>query len=335
MRLYKKRYCWMLFLLVFVTEIVSAQAFPFRAVRKGTPLPAVSVEDLTGKPVALNSLKTGVAVILFFGADSRIKKKHAVRALKEVPPALKDVGDKVTFMAIDVLGDSPDVIKEIAEQADFDGPLYVDANKEAYKAFGIFVMPSVLIAKDGKVEAGYGYTHNLADMVKGEVEILLGLKTREAVEAALHPKTAEKSAGEKEALRYCNLGESMLKKRMIPQAEDAFKKALASKGNYVPALLGLTRIALEKGDIAQAETYVKKAETVSPNDLATVLVAARVLAAQKKVDEALSKVLPLALTHPRSQEVNEVLGRLYEQKGDLAKALKYYKKALSLCRRGE
>jgi len=334
MRLRKKRYGWMLFLLIFAAEVVSAQAFPFRAVRKGDPLPSVAVEELSGKAVALDSFKKGVVVVLFFGADSAIKKKHSVKALREIPRALSDVADKIQFLAVDVLGEAPEVVKEVAGQAGFDGPLYVDADKKAYKAFGVFVMPSVLVAKDGKVEAGFGYTHNFAELVKGEVEVLLGLKTREAVEAALHPKTEEKSTGEKEAMRYCNLGESMLKKGMIPQAEDAFKKALASDGAYVPALLGMARIALAKGDVAQAETYVKKAEAVSPNDLGTVLVGARVLAARKKVDEAIAKVLPLALTHPRSGEVNEVLGRLYEQKGDLNKALKYYKKALDLCRKG-
>ncbi len=332
---FRKRCCWLFFLLVFAAEVVSAQAFPFRAVKKGDPLPPVSVADLSGKLVSLASLGKGVTVFLFWGADSEMKKRHAVRTLREIPAALESLKNRVTFAAVDVLGDAPTAIQAVVDKAGYGGPLYVDRDRKVYEALGIFVMPAALVAKDGKVAAGYGYTHNLADLVKGEIEVLLGLKTREAVETALHPKNLGKSAGEKEALRYANLGESMLKKGMVPEAEKAFEKALSSEGRYVPALLGLARIALERGEVDKAEAYVKKAEAASPDDVGTILMDARVLAARKKVNEAIVKVLPLALTHPRSQEVNAVLGQLYEQKGDLAKSLKYYKKALSLCRRGE
>jgi tetratricopeptide (TPR) repeat protein len=327
------RFCFLFSLLVFVAEVVSAQAFPFRAVRKGTPLPSVSVEALSGSSVKLSTLDKGVVVLLFWGADSKIKKQHAIKALREIPAALKGVGNRVTFMSVNVLEDAPETVKAVSEKAGYKGPLYI-SDSTLYKALGIFVIPAVLIAKNGKVEAGFGYTHDFSDVIKGEVEVLLGLKSREAVEATLHPKTETMNDTEKEAMRYSNLGRTMLTRGMVTQAEDAFRKALTQKADYVPALLGLAEIYLKRGDATQASSFVKKAEAVSPDDLETVLMKARVLAAQKKVEDALATVLPLAMTHPGSREIDAVLGQLYEQKGDLQKAVKYYKKALSLCQQG-
>ncbi len=326
---------WLLFLLLFMVDGVSAQAFPFRAVKKGGAIPDVTLTDLSGHPFSFSTLDKGVGVFLFFGADSKIKKRHSVKALRETWESLKPYRDRVTFVAIDAQGDSSDAIKAVTEAAGYDGTILQDMEKRAYKAFGIFVMPSVLIVKNGKIVTGFGYTHNFADLVKAEAEVALGIKTRQEVEEALHPRTKEMGSQEKEALRYYNLGKSMLKKGMTSQAEEAFKKALAIQASYAPAILGMAEIALSRGDISGARASLKKVEAIAPDALETVLVSAKVLAAEKKVDEALERVLPLSLTHPGSGEVNAVLAQLYEQKGDFKKALKYYKKALSLCQNGE
>ena len=326
---------WLVVLLLFVTDGASAQAFPFRSVAKGEPLPPVSVVDASGKPVALNAFKKEVTVFLFFGADSAFKKRHAVTALRKLTEEMAGFGDRVAVVPVDVQDDPPETVTAVAEAAGYTGTVYRDAEKKVYKALGLYVMPCVLIAKSGKIAAGFGYTHNFSDLVKGEVEILLGLKTREAVEAALHPKTVEKSAQEKEALRYYNLGRSMMRKGLLPQAEEAFAKALTADAGFFRALLGMAEVALQRGEVAKAAAFLGKAEAIDPNALETVLVSAKVLAAEKKVDEALAKVAPLALTHPRSEAINRVLGHLYEQKGDLQKAVRYYKKALVLCGSGE
>ncbi len=317
--------------LIIMTEGAAAQAFPFRALKKGDPLPPVTVESLDGKTLSLNTLNKGVAVILFWGADSAIKRRHAITAMRDVPRNLAGLGDNVTFVSVNVLGDSPETITSVAEKAEFEGALYRDAAKRVYKAFGLFVLPSILVVKNGKVVAGFGYTHNLGEITKGEVEVLLGLKTRAAVEAGLHPKSHEKSEAEKEALRYGNLGMSMLRKGMLPQAEEAFKKALKKEETYLPALLGLAEISLRQKNLEGAKRYLRKAKSIASEALDVVLLEAKILAAGGRLDEALKQVLPLSLTNPGSEKVNAVLGELYERKGEMQKALKYFKKALKAC----
>ncbi|NPA15991.1 MAG: tetratricopeptide repeat protein [Deferribacteres bacterium] len=305
-----------------------AQSFPFRNVKVGDPIPSAEVVDiLTGKTENIRNLAgNGVSVFLFWGADSRFKKKHSQKVLIGLMPLEKELSVKV--YPINVQRDPDDVVKAFLSEVGYTGPAWVDKNKEVYRALGIFVMPSVIITKNGKIFKGFGYTHDLSEVVKAYVEVALGLKTQKQVEAELNPQQKELPPEEKEALRYYRLGATMLERGMVNRAEEAFRKAINVKKDYVDAYVGLGIVLLQEGKAEELAEVLKFLESKSPDDFRVKVIKARYYLLKGKPDEALDIANSLLFSKPGSPDVYVLLGDIYSKKGDWEKAASYYRKAL-------
>ena len=316
------------FILTFAETVFCS---PFRNIKEGYSVPSAFVFDLcTGKKLDIKTLADGgVAVFLFWGADSPYKRKHSFRAIKRLAE-LKNLNFR--FYPVNVQGDDSSLIKDLLEKAGYKGPCLTDESRKAYGALGIFVMPSVLITKDGKVFKAIGYTHGFANVVKLYVELALGLKTQKEVYAELHPKQDELPPGEREALRYYQLGLNMVRKGMPSRAEDAFRKAIKASGNFTKAYFGLSLVLLQEKEVKNATEELSRVigflEEIAPSDYRTQLIKARFLIKEGKVREALDIANTLLFTKPRCPDVYILLGDIYSSMGDFKKANHYYKKAL-------
>ncbi len=304
-----------------------AQTFPFRSVKIGDPIPDVSLESLDGKTLNLKTIK-GLGVILFWGADSALKRKHSLKVLEGLKELSQEWKEKVVFVAVDAQGDSPDIIKEVAREAGYSGSIYIDPERKAYSSFGVFVMPSVVVVQDGIIKAGFGYTHNLIDLVRAEILVLTGTKTREEVERMLHPAQKEMPPQKREALRYYNLGKAMVKRGMLDQAEEAFEKSIEKWPKLPGPFAELAKIKLKRGDVKSAKELAEKALSLDPQLFEAQMVQVEILSASGKLDEAIAKATMLSISHPGSPDVYEILGDLYGKKGNWEKAAKLYKKAI-------
>ena len=320
------------FLILLLTVSISqAQSFPFRAVREGDPLPSAKVFDVsTGKYVDIKDLAgRNVAVVLFWGADSPYKRKHSLEVLKELVPLSSQM--KIGVYPVNVQRDAEDVVRSLLKEAGYAGPVLIDRDRDAYRAFGVFVMPSVVIAKEGKVFKGFGYTHNLAEVIKVYCEVALGLKTEKQAEAELHPEQKEMSPEEKEALRFYRLGLSMLEKGMVSRAESAFRKALGAKADYADARVGLAVALLLEGKLDQLGKELALLEEKIPDDFRVKILKARYLLEKGDVDEAYALASTLIFAKPGCPDVYVLLGDVHYKKGDWEKAASYYRKALDKC----
>ncbi len=322
----------LLVVVVFGVRYGMTQAFPFRSVKIGDPVPDVSLKSLDGKTLNLKDIK-GLGVILFWGADSALKRKHSLKVLEGLKELSKKWKKKVTFVAVNAQGDSSDTIRKVIQESGYSGSIYIDPERRAYSSFGVFVMPSVVIIQDGIIKAGFGYTHNLVDLIRAEILVLTGVKTREEVEKMLHPTQKQLSPQEKEALRYYNLGKAMVRRGMLSQAEEAFKKAVEKWPRLPGPFAELARIKLKRGDIESAEELAKKALSLDPQLFEAQMIQVEILASLGKLDEAIAKATMLSISHPGSPDVYEILGDLYRKKGNWEKAAESYKKAIRLLRK--
>ena len=319
------------FVLLLAVSISQAQGFPFRAVREGDPLPSAKVFDISsGKYMDIKDLVgDSVAVVLFWGADSPYKRKHSLEVLKELVPLSNQM--KIGLYPVNVQRDPENDVKSLLKEAGYAGPVLIDRDRDAYKAFGVFVMPSVVVAKDGKIFKGFGYTHNLAEVIKVYCEVALGLKTEKQAEAELHPEQKEMSPEEKEALRFYRLGLSMLEKGMASRAESAFRRALEAKADYTDARVGLAVTLLLEGKLDQLGKELAFLEKKISDDFRVKILKARYLLEKGNVDEAYTVASTLVFAKPGCPDVYVLLGDVYFRKKDWEKAASYYRKALDKC----
>lgn len=310
-----------------------ANSFPFRSVNVGDPLPAVMVKSLRNQQEeSLAKHKGKPLVLVFFGADIATKKERSIKALQAVQKLADFLkGKGVVVLTIDVQGDDAATVNEVVAESTLSFPVYMDVDKQAYGNLGIFVMPSImLVAADGKVAAGMGYGHDLGQRLKGEIEVLLGEKTRAQIEEDLRPEMVEKSQEEKGANRHYSLGLTMLERGQPESAMAELGKAIALEPGMGKAHVRLGCLQLDAGKVAEAKASLGKGMAIEPEMIEGKICQARVKAAEGAVDEAIDDINFMMLRNSRNETLHYVLGVMLEGKADTTGAMKEYRKAYEL-----
>ena len=243
--------------LFFNISTLMAVAFPFREFDEGDPVPDVTLQGYQDakKSVTFSGLKGKPFIVIFWGADLPEKIKHSARVLREVETLAGFLKERnVQLLSVNAQGDERMNIDQVVKESESNIDLFLDPGQKAYATLGIFVMPTVLLVdKDGNVAAGMGYSRDLQDRLKGSVEIMLGEKTREQVEAELRPEMKEASVEEKGSRRHFDFGMVMLKRGQIDAAIREFGKAVEIDPKMSEAHLELGCLYLEKNEMDNAE----------------------------------------------------------------------------------
>ena len=317
----------------FFYSIGEANSFPFRSVNVGDRLPPINVKDLRSQQdVSLSQFQGKPMLIVFFGADIPTKKKRSIKALKVVQKLLPFANEKgIATLVVNVQDDSAEVINEVISGAGLTAKVYADRDRQAYSGLGIFVMPSImLVAADGSVAAGMGYSRDLPKRLKGEIEIMLGDKTRAQVEEELRPEMVVKSAAEKGAKRHFHLGMTMIERGQPEVAMRELKKAIAIESGMGKAYTNLGCLQLDGGKIAEAKASLAKGLELEPDSAVGQICAARIMALEGNLDDAIDDINFLMLRNARNDTLHYVLGTMLEEKADVPGAMKEYRKAYEL-----
>ena len=310
-----------------------ASSFPFRAIAPGAPLPALSFKNIKdGTVVATDSLKGSPAVLVFWGADIDTKKEHSLKTIAGVEESQAFLEQrKVKVLLVNAQGDTPEVMQGVVGQLSGKLPVYVDESKKAYGDLGIFVVPSVmLVDKDGKVVSGIGYTRDFTQMLQGEVQVMLGEKTREAMEKELRPEMKEKPAEEKQSSQHLNLALVMIKRGQADAAIAELQKALQLEPKMAEAQAQLGCLYLDKGQLAEAKAALDKAYELKKDYLPANICDARVRAEEGQLDDAIGDLQDLLFRNARNADLHYALGTLLEKQQKFTDAAKEYRKAYEL-----
>jgi peroxiredoxin len=313
-----------------------AESFPFRSLDIGKPIPDVplvgyksasdtSIDSHAGKPL----------LFVFWGGDLEAKKKRTVKVLKvvkELFPHLKENG--VTLLVVNVQNDTDSVVTEVMDTAEISTPLYIDPTRTVYEKFGLYVLPSMLLVDaKGTVSGGVGYSKDIAQRLRGEIDIMLGKKTHEELEAELNPKMKEIPKEEKLALRHMHMGTTMMHKGMIDSAVREFKQALELNPKLAEARVELGCLYVEQDKLDDAITELEAGLDQQPDLLKAEICLGKVSAKMGEVEEALGDMQALVFRHGRNSDLHFLIGNLHEQLGDVGEAAKSYKKAYELLQR--
>ena len=310
-----------------------AESFPFRTLSVGEQVPNVTlVNAADNSSLSTQDLKGSAAVIFFWGGDLDSKKKRAIAALTELQELLPFFTEKnIAFKVVNAQGDSDATIAEVSEASGLSVPVYLDSDQQAYGALGIFIMPSVLLLDSkGVTVAGMGYSKDMTAELKGEIEIMLGEKTREQVDAELNPVMVEKSKEEKDGNRRLSMGLVMARKGQLEAAQREFQAALESNPQLAAAHIELGCLAFQLGKNEEALNYLDAGLDIDEDSLRGEICLAQVTAAQGDIDGALSDLKAMLFRNARNAELHYVIGTLYDKKNNAAEAAKEYSKAYQL-----
>lgn len=310
-----------------------AQSFPFRNLAVGKPLPAGTIVDSADRTAfSLDALHGRPAVLLFWGGDIEMKKKRAITALTELQGLAPFLAERnISVKVINAEGDSLTIIKEVIAASGLTEPVYVDPDQKLYGELGVFIMPAVLLLdNDGVIVAGLGYGKDMTATLKGDIQIMLGEKTPEQLEAELHPVMIEKTKDEKDANRYLNMGKVLVHKGQFDEAKKEFQTALSRNPKLAEAFVELGCVDFQLGELDESAKNLDLGLELDPDSLRGEICFAQTTAAQGDVDTALDDLQEMLFRNGRNANLHYVLGTLHEQKGDLAKAAVEYRKAYEL-----
>jgi len=323
--------------LIFNTSTLLAVAFPFREFNVGDQVPDVTLQGFKDKQKKLSfaELKGKPFVAVFWGADIEDKKERSVKTLEgleSLSPFLKK--RQIRAFSVNVQVDEAPVIEQVLKQSHSTIDAYVDHNRKAYGILGIFIMPTILLVdKNGNVTAGMGYSHDIVDRLRGEIEIMLGEKTPEQVMAELRPEMKELSEVEKASRRHMAFGLVMRKRGQTETAIRELEKAITINPALSEAHLELGCIYLEEGDVAKAEKAFANVLESEPDSLRAKICKAKLKREQGKAEEAVRDLLAILQKNPDAYEALYTLGRSYEDLNRMREAMDSYRKAYASIQR--
>jgi tetratricopeptide (TPR) repeat protein len=330
------------FLILFFTGVFIladsslAKSFPFRALSVGKPVPEVQFVGYKGEESkSIHSFAGKPLLLAFWGGDLEAKKKRAVKSLKvlqELEPYLKEKG--VSVLVVNMQNDSQQVVDEVVALSGLTMPIYKDGSQEAYSSFGVYVLPSLLLVdSSGNVSGGIGYSKDIAQRLRGEVDVMLGLMTPEELEADLNPEMKEVPKEVKLAMRHMQMGRVLRNKGMAEAAIREFLKGLQLDPGLHEARIELGCLYLEKGALEDAIRELEAGLEGKSDSIEAEICLARVSAEMGEVDEAIMDLNALLFRNGRNSDLYYTLGTLQERQGKYADAGQSYRKAFELLQR--
>ncbi len=322
----------LVFLVIFLnTTTLMAVAFPFREFEEGDPVPDVTLKGFqdAGRTVTFSKLKGKPFVAVFWGADMPEKVKRSAQLLSEMEslmPFLKE--RQIRLLSVNVLEDDPATIEQVVTRSKSTMQVYLDQDRKAYATLGLFVMPTILLVdKNGNVAAGMGYSHDMIDRLRGSVEIMLGEKTPEQVQAELRPEMIEKTKEEKASLRHLGYGLTMLKRGQLETAIRELARAVEIDPNLTRAHVQLACIYLEKDQLEEAEKSIVKALAAQPDSLQALICRGELKRKKGLLDEAVKDLKDVLKKHPDNYTALYPLARTYVDQKKFKEAVAAFKKA--------
>jgi tetratricopeptide (TPR) repeat protein len=320
------------YLMLTLSSHVSS-AFAFRNISPGDKAPDFTLSDAGGKSASLSAYGEKVVLLVLWGTDTESKMERSEELLKAVEAVSGRYADQgVAALSINFDKEGKDKAAEVAKKTGVTFPVLFDDGDEVYGSYGIFMLPTVgIIDNGGNLVTAIGYTGDIEKVVDGEVKILLGLATREELEAESTSKeVVEKPKALQEADRHMSLGRKMLDKRLYDQARAEFEAAAKLDPQRAEAFIELGLVLVIGGKYDEAMAQLTKGLEIEPESAQAHAGMGLVFFHQDQMDDAIDELEWALEINPRNPEIHYQLGLAYEKGGDKQEALKLYKSALKL-----
>ncbi|OGR56694.1 MAG: hypothetical protein A2X36_08295 [Elusimicrobia bacterium GWA2_69_24] len=295
------------------------QTSPLRDLNIGEPAPAFSLKDTRGQTHSLTELK-GKPVVLCYGRLNQELTDKALSALRGLHAkwSRKDV---VFLAVVDPSGDTAAAAR-LAARLPF--PLLLDARKDLYAAYGLYLTPStVVLDKAHRIDAAISsFRPDLPDELEVSLAHTLGLRV--AAKPKRPPPDPEGNSDPD-----LNLARKLLETDQPKEALPLIEKTIARLPGSSLARQIQAEALIRMKRYPEAKQALDKALANSPGSKHALTLMGRVLMLEGKLREAEKILLQALALNPKADKIHYYLGRIYEETGRKEEALKEYRASLS------
>jgi peroxiredoxin len=297
-----------------------------RNVKVGDAIPAFSVQALDGTSIGSEAHRGKVLLMVFV----RPEHEKSLRALKVVQEILKEnVDSKLAVLAVATKPGTEEHFKRIVAECNLTFPVAMDPGRKTYGEFGVVVAPTTLLIDGGGI-LRFVLPHmplSFDRRLRIHTDLMLGKISREEHEKRLSESDQSKVEGQDPWTRRLGLAQRLIEQRNLKEAVALLEQLHAEKSSaQVATLLGTSLLELDRVD--EAAGYLEPLAKQGPISPKVKLALGRLEVARGNHELAESHLLDALSRSPKKGPILFDLGRLYERKGDLTRAVKCYREAL-------
>lgn len=312
-------------LLATLARADTAQAL--RNVKVGDKVPAFSVQGSDGKLLDQTAYKDKILLLLFVRPDQR----HSVKALEIAQLLLNEnKKSKLAVLAVSTKPDAADYFRDLAVKRHLTLPIATDPGRKMYGDYGLIVAPTTLLVDKAGI-LRFELPHmppRFEYKLRLHIDLLLGKIDKERHDAMLADDGNAASRKKDAIQRQLSFAEVLIGQGKVDKAVSILAKLRMENEDSIDLAILLGSCYIETDNIEQAAKCLDPLAHRTPSPPGLKLVLAR-LERRRGDDEKAERYLVDALkTSPRKAALLYELGRIYEQRKDLDKAVECYRKAL-------
>jgi len=301
---------------------------------RGSTAPALQVADLDGNPFD-PSCVSGRPCILIFGELYHKQTREAVAEVEKVLDDPRLAGETILPILIVAQKLSRLELKTQAESLGMAGVILHDPDRRAFADYRVSVMPTVVVVGRDQtvIHSLPGLTPRFADILTDALLVGLGRLSAERFDESLHPGDGNNLSEEQvRANRLTQLARQLARRGLDEMADEKYAEALHLWPHSIEARLGLGRLNLKRGRIAEAESQFRAVLAAAPDLVEANLGVAYVQTLRggdelAQAERLVRDVLDRDATQPRA---HYLLGLICEQRDRTAEAAASFKRAAEL-----
>lgn len=320
--------CVLLLVTFFIGAPAGAEDNSLLNFQHGDKLPSFALPRITDhQEYSVNTAAGKPTVIMFFSISPPFRGKRSLSLADEMAQLDQQFGNRANFLAVF----SDEQLYEQAKQYAQDGiitmPVLDDSYRKIYNRYGIFMLPvALIISPEGRLHAVIPFTSGINEIIANNLKFLLGDWTQEQLKESLVTKpNIVKTKEEKEYIRRVNYGRVMFDRRMFPAAIREFSTALKIMPKPIEALTGLGFVQMAAENYENSEQSFLKALEIDPDHDEALAGYGLVLYKKGETDKALPHLENALISQEQNIEVIIALGEIYEQRGNISKAIRLNK----------
>ena len=308
-----------------------------RRISIGKKMPEFSASDLSGNLFDYKHGNGKVLMAVFLSS----KQENSTRAATDIKGIVSKLAGQAKSLSVIVAVNDPNnqtIFHSEPNEPDPNEPgvvvhVVADTNYKLWGKFGIIATPTVIISDTNDtvlwVEAGHGY--NFAPVVRARLNQALGIAQEINPNEAGRVRTVTNATLDARAIRHLQMAKMLQEKGRIESAIVQMHKARELDPNSPKLALELGKLLSAAGRGKEALEVIEGIPAISRHDKAGLLTASGSAKRQLgELDKAEELLIQASKLDTKSGRAFFELGKVYQAKGEVEKAMLTYYRALTL-----
>jgi len=308
-----------------------------RRISVGKKMPEFTASDLSGNLFDYKHSSGKVLLALFLSP----KQENSTKAATDIKGIVSKLANQAKSFRVIVAVNDPNnqtIFCSEPNEPDPNEPgvvihVVADTEYKLWGKFGIIATPTVIISDTNDtvlwVQAGHGY--NFAPVVQARLNQALGIAQKIDPNEAGRVRTVTNATMDARAIRHLQMAKMLQEKGRIESAIVQMRKARELDPNSPKLALELGKLLSATGRGKEALEVIDGIPVISRHDKAELLTASGSAKRQLgELDKAEELLIQASKLDTKSGRIFFELGRIYQARGEVEKAMLTYYRALTL-----